>query len=79
MPDNQTQCAFCGKTKEEVNKLIASDNASICDECVDKCSLILQDTGKQTYDEVEDVDPHIIKSYLDENIIVLDPKTLKLK
>ena len=54
MPDNQAQCAFCGKTKEEVNKLIASDNASICDECVDKCSLILQDTGKQTYEEVED-------------------------
>lgn len=69
MPDNQTSCAFCGKTKEEVNKLIASDNASICDECVDKCSLILQDTGKQTYEEVEDVDPHVIKSYLDENII----------
>ena len=72
MPDNQTQCAFCGKTKEEVNKLIASDNSSICDECVDRCSLILQDTGKQTYEEVEDVDPHVIKSYLDENIIGQD-------
>jgi ATP-dependent Clp protease ATP-binding subunit ClpX len=72
MPDNQTSCAFCGKTKEEVNKLIASDNASICDECVDKCSLILQDTGKQTYEEVEEVDPHVIKSYLDENIIGQD-------
>ena len=74
MPDknNQETCAFCGKTKEEVNKLIASDTASICDECVDKCSVILQDTGKQTYEEIEDIDPHIIKNFLDENVIGQD-------
>ena len=70
--NNQEICAFCGKTKEEVNKLIASDTASICDECVDKCSVILQDTGKQTYEEIEDIDPHIIKNFLDENVIGQD-------
>ena len=43
----QTHCAFCGKDKSEVNKLIASDTTSICDECVRKCELILEDNSKQ--------------------------------
>ena len=44
MANKKTQetCSFCGKDRSEVNKLIASDHSAICDECVDKCGLILQ-------------------------------------
>ena len=70
MPDkNLDTCAFCGKTKEEVNKLIASDTSSICDECIDRCAMILQDNDPKTYEEVADIDPHTIKEYLDADII----------
>lgn len=31
------KCSFCSKTKEEVDKLIAGDDAFICDECIDLC------------------------------------------
>jgi len=56
MPDkNLDICAFCGKTKEDVNKLIASDTVSICDECIDRCAIILQDNDPKTYDEVADI------------------------
>lgn len=35
------QCSFCGKTQEEVRKLVAGPNVYICDECVDLCNDIL--------------------------------------
>mgnify|MGYP005992581553 FL=1 len=70
MPDkNLDICAFCGKSKEEVNKLIASDTSSICDECIDRCSMILQDNDPKTYEEVADIDPHTIREFLDADII----------
>lgn len=34
-------CAFCGKTNEEVRKLIAGPQVMICNECVDLCHDIL--------------------------------------
>jgi len=30
-------CSFCGKTQDEVKKLIAGPTVFICDECVDLC------------------------------------------
>ncbi len=73
MPDkNIDTCAFCGKSKEDVNKLIASDTVSICDECIDRCSMILQDNDPKTYEEVADIDPHSIKEFLDADIIGQD-------
>ena len=73
MPDkNLDTCAFCGKHKEDVNKLIASDTSSICDECIDRCAMILQDNDPKTYDEVADIDPHTIKEFLDSDIIGQD-------
>jgi len=67
---NHYTCAFCGKDKSEVNKLIASDNSSICDECVEKCGLILKDnTEPKLKKTVEDIDPHEIKKFLDKNVV----------
>jgi ATP-dependent Clp protease ATP-binding subunit ClpX len=34
-------CSFCGKKKEEVGKLIVSDQVAICNECVDLCRDLL--------------------------------------
>lgn len=34
-------CSFCGKSPQQVRKLIASASASICDECVDLCNEII--------------------------------------
>lgn len=35
------QCSFCGKSQEEVRKLVAGPNVYICDECIDLCNDIL--------------------------------------
>lgn len=38
---NNLICSFCGKTQEEVRKLVAGPGVYICDECVDLCNDIL--------------------------------------
>ena len=69
------KCSFCNKSKEEVNKLIASDNTAICDDCVAKCSVILEDeknpSSAKKLNKL-DVDPHEIKRYLDKSVIGQD-------
>jgi ATP-dependent Clp protease ATP-binding subunit ClpX len=41
--DKQLHCSFCGKTQQEVKKLIAGPSIFICDECVGLCSDILKE------------------------------------
>ena len=44
MPKNeetQLKCSFCGKTQDEVNRLIAGPGVYICDECIEVCNEIL--------------------------------------
>ena len=36
-------CSFCGKSQDEVGKLIAGPNVYICDECIDLCNEIVRD------------------------------------
>jgi ATP-dependent Clp protease ATP-binding subunit ClpX len=36
-------CSFCGKSQDEVHKLIAGTSVFICDECVEMCNEIIQD------------------------------------
>lgn len=48
MPNNITDdiyCSFCGKPQELVGRLIKGNGAYICDQCVDLCMNILEDTG----------------------------------
>lgn len=35
------RCSFCGKSQDEVKKLIAGPTIYICDECVDLCNEII--------------------------------------
>jgi len=37
------RCSFCGRTSEEVRKLVAGPNVYICDECVEVCERIIAD------------------------------------
>ncbi len=39
----QPKCSFCGKTQDQVRKLIAAPGVYICDECVDLCNEILDE------------------------------------
>ena len=39
------KCSFCGKSKDEVAKIIAGPSANICDECVARCNEILDESG----------------------------------
>ena len=65
-------CSFCGKTQDEVRKLVAGPGVYICDECVDLCNDILteeldQSPGKSARLQVPA--PREICSFLDEYII----------
>lgn len=72
---NNLICSFCGKTQDEVRKLVAGPSVYICDECVDLCNDILTE-------ELEDVGgkvnrlavptPKDIKVALDDYIIGQD-------
>ncbi len=58
MNDDKIRCSFCGKSQQQVRKLIAGPNgAYICDECVDICSEIIEeellDSGERETDDSE--------------------------
>ena len=41
--DNKLKCSFCGKSQDQVRKLIAGPGVYICDECIDLCNEILSE------------------------------------
>ena len=66
-------CDFCGKGKEDVEKLVVGSNGAICNECVTLCDKILRDQkGKITDEDSSRFNPVRIKEYLDEFIIGQD-------
>lgn len=68
------QCSFCGNHKDVVKKLIVSDIAAICSDCVDLCNKLVNDdsTIEPNNSETQNYDPITVKSYLDEHIIGQD-------
>ena len=85
--NDRLKCSFCGKTQDQVKKLIAGPDVFICDECVELCNEILDeeffeakekpDGEKKEASSKEDEDkaipkPHEIKAYLDEHIVGQD-------
>ena len=80
-------CSFCGKTQDEVDKLIAGPKAFICDECVDLCQSIIDEDGimpgignkKEAQSaEVKLPTPQEIKDHLDEYVIGQDDAKVAL-
>ncbi|OQX17743.1 MAG: ATP-dependent protease ATP-binding subunit ClpX [Desulfobulbaceae bacterium A2] len=68
-------CSFCGKTQDEVRKLIAGPNVFICDECVGLCNEIVRDAqeGEASGEPGRSMlKPRDIKAHLDEYVIGQD-------
>lgn len=77
--DDRVRCSFCGKTQDQVKKLIAgSNNVFICDECIDLCAEILEEEFDEHEENGPDLDsinllkPKEIKAFLDEYVIGQD-------
>lgn len=65
-------CSFCGKSQDEVRKLIAGPTVYICDECIDLCNDIIAEEGDQedSFSSVSAVPkPAEIKRVLDQYVI----------
>ncbi len=81
--NDRLKCSFCGKTQDQVKKLIAGPDVFICDECVELCNEILDEEffeqreniseiGEKKNEDIEDKPipkPHEIKEYLDQHIV----------
>jgi ATP-dependent Clp protease ATP-binding subunit ClpX len=68
-------CSFCGKTQDEVRKLVAGPSVYICDECVDLCNDILTEELDETAAHTKRLavpTPKDIKASLDDYIIGQD-------
>lgn len=70
----QLKCSFCGKTQEQVRKLVAGPGVYICDECIELCTEIVQEElGSEEEVEFKDVPkPKEIRDILDEYVIGQD-------
>jgi ATP-dependent Clp protease ATP-binding subunit ClpX len=68
-------CSFCGKSQDEVRKLIAGPTVYICDECIDLCNdIIAEETdGEEAFGQTSAVPkPAEIKRVLDQYVIGQD-------
>jgi ATP-dependent Clp protease ATP-binding subunit ClpX len=67
------RCSFCGKSQEQVRKLIAGQGVYICDECINLCQEIIEEEMLETPRPKPSVarlpDPHQIKVALDAYVI----------
>ncbi len=83
--DDKLKCSFCGKSQDQVKKLIAGPEVYICDECIELCNEILDEEFLGTKDKDSNIDvekektdekpipkPHEIKAYLDQYIVGQD-------
>ncbi len=79
---NNPSCSFCGKQKEEVEKMIVGgDDVAICNDCVELCVDILKDEKVKKFptDETKKLyNPVRIKEYLDEYVIGQDEAKINL-
>ncbi|UII55076.1 ATP-dependent protease ATP-binding subunit ClpX [Cytobacillus spongiae] len=67
----QLKCSFCGKTQDQVRKLVAGPGVYICDECIELCTEIVEEElGTEEEVEFKDVPkPMEIRAILDEYVI----------
>ena len=76
--DEVLHCSFCGKSQDEVKKLIAGRGVYICDECIEVCVNILSDEigelkGEKSLSSSEHLPtPSKLKEFLDQYVIGQD-------
>ena len=70
--DALLRCSFCGKTQEEVKKIIAGPTVYICDECIGLCNEIMEEEFQnENSDEFQNelLKPVEIKDVLDDYVV----------
>ena len=72
--NRQFRCSFCGKTEEQVKKLIEGPGVYICNECVELCFDLFDDADRESSNDFDDSfsdvpKPKEIKAFLDEYIV----------
>ena len=79
--DGKIRCSFCGKTQDQVHRLISGPNgAFICDECIDICAEIIDEenmgdpTGEKAsaQEQINLLKPEELKAFLDDYVIGQD-------
>jgi ATP-dependent Clp protease ATP-binding subunit ClpX len=70
----QLKCSFCGKTQEQVRKLVAGPGVYICDECIELCNEIIEEELSEDLDLdlIELPRPTEIKDIMDQYVIGQD-------
>ncbi len=72
MSEDKIKCSFCGKTSDQVKRLIAGPDAYICNECVELCESILDEELRESEEldfDFELKTPKEIKDVLDSYVI----------
>ncbi|APO47412.1 ATP-dependent protease ATP-binding subunit ClpX [Paenibacillus sp. FSL H7-0942] len=67
----QLKCSFCGKSQEQVRKLVAGPGVYICDECIELCTEIVEEElGHDEEVDLKDIPkPKEIRNILDQYVI----------
>lgn len=67
----QLKCSFCGKTQDQVRKLVAGPGVYICDECIELCNEIIEEelNVSEAVDFGDVPKPHEIRSILSDYVI----------
>ena len=77
--DSHLKCSFCGKSQEQVRKLIAGPGVYICDECVELCNEILDEELMGTSSSPITNDTPGTKNPKDKNFLKELPKPMEIK
>ena len=72
--NNKVRCSFCGKTQDQVRRIVAGPGAYICNECVLICQEIVSDDVESVgeHGELEIKKPQEIKEVLDQYVVGQD-------
>ena len=79
-PEELLCCSFCGKSQNDVRKLIAGPGVYVCNECIDICNEIINDDEQTESSALRATipKPQEIKSFLDEYVIGQDESKKRL-
>src|SRR5687768_9987324 len=79
-PEELLCCSFCGKSQNDVKKLIAGPGVYVCNECIDICNEIINDDEQQETSAHRTAlpKPMEIKSFLDDYVIGQDESKKRL-
>ena len=79
-PEELLCCSFCGKSQNDVRKLIAGPGVYVCNECIDICNEIINDDEQTESSALRATipKPQEIKSFLDEYVIGQDDSKKRL-